>query len=59
MIYNWLGTRGWIAKLDHGDVGEGLRLSQDCIMHGGTSRNTFTIQLNGLLPSPVPNHGFA
>jgi hypothetical protein len=56
MIYNWLGTRGWIAKLDNGDVGEGLRLSQDCIMDGGTSRNTFTIQLTGLLPSPVPSN---
>jgi hypothetical protein len=55
MIYNWLGTRGWIAKLDNGDIGEGLRLSQDFVMDGSTSRNSFTVQLTGLLPSRVPS----
>jgi hypothetical protein len=53
MIHNWLGTRGWIAKLDNGDIGEGLRLSQDFVMDGSTSRNSFTVQLTGLLPSRV------
>jgi hypothetical protein len=53
MIYNWLGTRGWIAKLDNGDIAEGLRLSQHFIMDGATNRKSFTIQLNGLLPSHV------
>jgi hypothetical protein len=53
MIYNWLGTRGWIAKLDNGDIGEGLRLSQDFVMDGSTSRNSFTVQLTGVLPSRV------
>ena len=24
MLYNWAGNRGWIEKLDHGDIGEGL-----------------------------------
>jgi len=28
MIYNWAGNRGWIAKHDNGDIGEGLRLNQ-------------------------------
>lgn len=55
MIYNWLGTRGWIAKLDNGDIGEGLRLSQAFVMDGSTSRHSFTVQLTGLLPSPIPS----
>lgn len=32
MLYNWLGERQWIAKHDHGDIGEGLRLSQHWIV---------------------------
>jgi hypothetical protein len=54
MIYNWLGTRGWIAKLDNGDIGEGSRLSQSCIMDGAVGRKAYTVQLTGLLSPRVP-----
>ncbi|GKY98928.1 hypothetical protein MPSEU_000848600 [Mayamaea pseudoterrestris] len=33
MIYNWMGNRKWIPKHDHGDIGEGLRLSQYWVMY--------------------------
>jgi hypothetical protein len=44
MIYNWMGNRNWIPKLDHGDIGEGLRLSQYWVMYrtvGTTAHNVF------------------
>lgn len=47
MLYNWAGNRGWIAKHDKGDIGEGLRLNQYWIMYGTLDGRTATTQLIG------------
>lgn len=32
MVYNWAGERGWASKIDNGDLGEALRISQYWVM---------------------------
>lgn len=49
MIYNWLGNRGWIAKHDRGDIGEGLRLSQYWVMYGTLGHVSDNIFLTGYI----------
>ena len=33
MIYNFTANRGWLSKIDNGDIGEGLRISQTWLMY--------------------------
>lgn len=47
MIYNWMGNRQWIAKHDHGDIGEGLRLSQYWVMYRTLGRTAHNVFLTG------------
>ena len=49
MIYNFCGNRGWIAKHDRGDIGEGLRLSQYWVMFNVVSRTATNKVLTGVL----------
>lgn len=35
MSLDFVGNRGWIRKLDHGDIGEFLRFSQFWVMYSG------------------------
>jgi hypothetical protein len=49
MIYNWCGNRGWIPKHDHGDIGEGMRLSQYWVMYATVSTRTQNMFLTGIL----------
>jgi hypothetical protein len=47
MMYNWCGCRGWIEKLDRGDIGEGVRLSQYWVMFGTVSHTAHNVHLHG------------
>jgi hypothetical protein len=47
MLYNWCGNRGWIAKHDHGDIGEGLRLSQYWVMFASVGQTAHNIHITG------------
>ena len=49
MTYNWVGERGWIAKHDHGDVGEFLRFSQHWVMFGTPPKTSVHAILVGKL----------
>lgn len=52
MIYNWTLYRGVIPKLDNGDIGQGLRLSQHWLMFGTVAQRGSTIQLTGKVRLP-------
>jgi len=48
MVYNWCGERRWIAKHDHGDIGEFLRFNQNWLMYGpDVSRTTMATLITG------------
>jgi hypothetical protein len=49
MIYNFCGNRGWIPKHDHGDIGEGLRLSQYWVMFNRVGDTCNNKLLTGVL----------
>jgi hypothetical protein len=56
MLYNFAGEQGWIPKHDHGDIGEGLRLSQHWGMYGTSlSTTAHATRLTGILPSDPHN----
>jgi hypothetical protein len=55
MIYNWCGCRGWIAKHDRGDIGEGLRLSQYWVMFGTVSHTAHNVHLHGTIHDKESN----
>lgn len=55
MVYNWLGNRGWIAKHDGGDIGEGLRLSQYWVMFSTVGKRAHNTMLTGYNRDGVNN----
>jgi len=49
MLYDFSGNRGWIKKVDNGDVGEFLRFSQFWVMFSGPPKSAGHILATGTL----------
>lgn len=49
MLYDFSGNRGWIKKVDSGDVGEFLRFSQFWVMYSGPPKTAGHILTTGTL----------
>lgn len=49
MLYDFVGNRKWIQKIDHGDVGEFLRFSQYWVMFTGPSTTGSHVMITGSL----------
>jgi hypothetical protein len=49
MLYDFSGNRGWVRKIDHGDIGEFLRFSQYWVMFSGPSTGSYQVMLTGTL----------
>lgn len=46
-LYNMAANRGWIPKLDNGDIGEGLRISQNWQMFGTVAHEAHNVFVTG------------
>ena len=49
--YMWIdcfANRGWIPKFDNGDIGEGLRLSQNWIMYATVTHTSYSTMISGI-----------
>jgi len=55
MLYNWVGCRGIVRKLDNGDIGEGARLSQYWVMYASVSHTAHPLQLTGIIQPKLEN----
>lgn len=49
MILDFMGNRGWIRKIDQGDIGEFLRFSQYWVMFSGPGTTTSQVMITGTL----------
>ncbi len=49
MLYDFAGNRGWITKVDNGDIGEFLRFSQFWVMFSGPPTKTGHVLATGTI----------
>jgi hypothetical protein len=49
MSLDFVGNRGWIRKIDHGDIGEFLRFSQYWVMYSGPPTVASQIMVTGTI----------
>lgn len=57
MLYNWVGERGWVSKMDNGDLGEALRISQHWTMFSpDVGRDCTTVVWTGTTTTTANNN---